>query len=739
MSSAQDLADVKRKRVAALANGYSLLRVHTQGKRPVGTNWRSGERPEILSNVTPEAANTGMNCRGHRVIDVDVDDPEVVDQIIARVIAHLPANPLIRRRPASARLALVYRADGEPGKLSVVGVKGKVEILGNGQQLVIDGIHPSGARLEWLRDRSPATIAANQLPVASEAAVLAFLEACGRILGVNSSVTSQSNFPLRAESVASAIRVNDLAGGLDELHWFDLLPPPERRSVVKACLDAINNLQNDPRDQWLQVLFAIGDAAVRGCPDAEQLALDWSRRGSGWTSEQDFSRAWNSFRPGRITVGTLLHLGERGGVDLAPWRGAIAQVRAHTAGAIFLTQPVAVPSSSTSRTIGAIAVANLPALPPKRKWVYGTYLVRGAVSLLVAPGARGKSSWLLTTALACASGRAILGQHVFGGALRVLYVNAEDAIAELSLRLRAAMQHHGLNNSDVVELHVAGADQIQLTLLTANHGQPSLNHDGWNKLIAEIDRIKPDVLLIDPLVALVGGVSLNDNSAAALMFGNFVNIAAQRKLAIMIAHHAAKNREVTSPDAAMGAASLVNLARICLSLEPLAETDAGKIGVAPWDARSIFRVVGTKQNLSRPNATDDWVRLTSVDMLNAEPPIYPRGDSVAVVEQFIPNPMSAVFPAPIIFSALQAIGAANPPLSPFGRAAGTSASAVIAAAIAPHLGGKASNAEAKAVLDYLIRMGKVAVQPIQVSRPGHGPYVRNGLVVSAAQATAGVP
>jgi AAA domain len=299
------------------------------------------------------------------------------------------------------------------------------------------------------------------------------------------------------------------------------------------------------------------------------------------------------------------------------------------------------------------------------------------------------------------------------------------------------MQHHGLKDTDVAGLHVAGADRLQLTLLTANRGQPSLNPDGWNELNAEIDHIKPDILLIDPLVALVGGVSLNDNSAAALMMGNFVSIAAQRKLAIMIAHHAAKNREATSPEAAMGAASLVNLSRISLSIEPLAEADAGKVGLAPWDAPSIARIVGTKQNFSPPNANNDWIRLKSVDMLNAEPPVYPHGDSVAVVEQFIPNPMSAVFCAPIIAAALQAIGSANPPLSPFGHAAG-SAVAVIAAAMAPHRAGNASNTEAKAVIDYLIRIGEVASQPVKVPRAGRGPYVRKGLVVIAAP-TVGVP
>ncbi|MET4017001.1 AAA family ATPase [Bradyrhizobium sp. S3.2.12] len=738
MSAPLDLAQVRQRRQAALENGYDILRVHAHGKRPVAENWQNGEMADALLDVTQKTANTGMSCRGRRVIDVDCDDPAVVDQIIAAAITHLPANPLVRRRPGSSRLALVYQADGEPGKLVAAGDKGKVEILGKGQQLVIDGIHPSGVRLEWMKGRSPATVSADKLPIASEAAILSFLSACTPILGISGPVTSRGNFPLRPERIASASDVSDLSGGLDSSHWFDLLAPPEKRSIVKACLDVIDNRQNDPRDQWLQVLFAIGDASARGCPDAEQLALDWSKRGRGWTSNHDFDQAWISFRRGKVTVGSLLHLGQRGGLDLAQWRPAIVQNLLPTNGVGACVQ---MPATSAKSHVnkGAILVANLPTKPPKRKWLYGTYLVRGSVSLLVAPGARGKSTWLLAVAIACASGRAILGTHVFGGPLRVLYINAEDSTDELALRLRAAMQYHGLKDSDVAKLYVAGADCLSLTLLVANRGQPSLNVNGWNDLIVEIDRVEPDIVLIDPLVALVGGVSLNDNSAAALMIGKFVSIAAERKIAVLIAHHAAKNREATSAEAAMGAASLVNLARICLSLEPLADGDAGKVGVAPWDARSIFRIVGTKQNLSPPNATDDWVRLKSVDMLNAEPPIYPHGDSVAVVEKFIPNPTSAVFPAPVIAAAMQAIGTANPPLSPFGRAAGTSAAAVIAAAIAPQLGGKATNAEAKAVLDYLMRIGNVAVQPVSVARPGRGPYVRNGLVVMATPTTVGVP
>jgi hypothetical protein len=66
------------------------------------------------------------------------------------------------------------------------------------------------------------------------------------------------------------------------------------------------------------------------------------------------------------------------------------------------------------------------------------------------------------------------------------------------------------------------------------------------------------------------------------------------------------SHELPCLDAAMGAASLVNLARIFLAIEPLSEGDATKVGVAPWDARSTFRVIGTKQNLCPPDTNDRW-------------------------------------------------------------------------------------------------------------------------------------
>ena len=209
-------------------------------------------------------------------------------------------------------------------------------------------------------------------------------------------------------------------------------------------------------------------------------------------------------------------------------------------------------------------VSALALVPEKREWLHGTDAMRSAVTLFVAPGARGKSSWLVVFGLACASGRSLLGAHVFGGPLKVLILSAEDPTAELARRVRAAMQHHKLNDFDVPGLYVIGADQWGLALLRAVGNVAVADEHGWSALLAEIEHIQPDIIVFDPLMSLMGGVDGNNNSAAAMFMGKLIELAAVRHMAVVVAHHAAKRKDPTSQDSALGAATFVNFARIVL-------------------------------------------------------------------------------------------------------------------------------------------------------------------------------
>jgi hypothetical protein len=379
----------------------------------------------------------------------------------------------------------------------------------------------------------------------------------------------------------------------------------------------------------------------------------------------------------------------------------------------------------------SVSIADLPLVPRKRQWLHGNDLMRGAVSMIVAPGARAKTTWLIACALACASGRPILGAKVFGGPLRILYLSAEDGSNEIALRVRGAMQHHALRDIDVPGFHVIGAERWEHPLLDTATGSPKIHEKGRHALVAELEAINPDVLFIDPLINVMGGVDANNNSAAAVLMGQLVSLATMRNMAIIVAHHASKGRDPKSPESAMGAASFVNLSRIVLSIEPLAGEHADRLGLPTWESSSVFRIVGTKQNYRPPDREDRWFRLRSSAIPNEDPPTYPNGDQVAVVEEFHPGASGAEFARGLIRDALKAIATAVPPLSPSPQATTRFAVPVIAQAIAPHRGGRADDMEGKNVLNHLIRSNLVRVEYIKLSRAEGRSDARKGLTLTS--------
>jgi AAA domain/Primase C terminal 2 (PriCT-2)/Bifunctional DNA primase/polymerase, N-terminal len=726
---------VRAFRKRAIANGYCPIPVRTRSKQPARKGWQNRADAEQLLEVSNDELNTGVLAGGLRCIDVDVDVVELVLKIFKVVRQRLPHGGLVRRRADSVRLAIVYRAaEGQPGKRSVAGSMGKVEVLGAGQQFVADGIHPSGASIYWLNGRGPDTVARDQLPAVTEDQIDELLNECAALLGANSAASATAENKIFEKDVGSGFATfvnntdpNDVLSAGIARTWFVALNPEEKSTLVRAFLDALDNRVNDPREKWLQTLFAVADAERLGCPGARDLALEWSRRGASWTGEADFDKTWCSSRPGGIGIGTLLAQAKEVGLDLSPWRDIALNRLNQSTGA---GPNAASANSAPHRRRRAVHVSALPVIPEKRQWLHGTDAMRGAVSLFVAPGGRGKSSWLIALALACASGRSLLGPHVFGGPLRVLLLSAEDPKAEVSRRVRAAMQHHRLADQDVAGLHIIGADDWSLSLLRSVGNVPAADPDGWAALNAELDDVEPDVLILDPLLSLMGGVDGNNNSAAAVFMGGLVKLAAERRIGVVVAHHTAKGRDLSSAESAMGAASFVNFSRIGLSIEPLAESEAVRIGVAPWDAKFVFRVLGIKQNFSAPEVSDRWFRYVSVELPNANPPVYLDGDKVAVVEPFEPGASGPVYGAAILAAALKALDGASPPLSPSKRATGRYAADAIATAIAPYRNGNISDVEAKAVLDHIIRSGLASVQKVKVPRPGGRADERDGLVVT---------
>lgn len=154
--STEEQARIAAFRKSLVQHDYHPVAVETGGKAPLSKDWRNLS-PVIT--VDTRQANTGLLAGSISVIDIDIEDRETVSAIVEHCTQEV-GEPMVRSRGDSERVALIYRSSDPNRKKSKISTRnGDIEILGLGQQLVVDGVHPGGSRYQ-LSD----LIAFEQLP-----------------------------------------------------------------------------------------------------------------------------------------------------------------------------------------------------------------------------------------------------------------------------------------------------------------------------------------------------------------------------------------------------------------------------------------------------------------------------------------------------------------------------------------------------------------------------------------------
>jgi hypothetical protein len=131
--------------------------VPLEGKRPVFGNWQrvnavADRVIEAWSHNYPKADNTGILTRLTPTLDIDIFNPELVQEI-ERAIEDRAAEhgEVLVRIGRAPKRAILFRTDEPFAKLVVQviapddaqGVRAeKLEFLGDGQQVVVHGLHP---------------------------------------------------------------------------------------------------------------------------------------------------------------------------------------------------------------------------------------------------------------------------------------------------------------------------------------------------------------------------------------------------------------------------------------------------------------------------------------------------------------------------------------------------------------------------------------------------------------------
>jgi hypothetical protein len=265
---------------------YSMHVTHTKGgkpippqsrgKVPVGHNWAQQARAGKLPVPSIDTTNTGTLGDGLRIVEFDIDDPVIVAKLEALAEKKLGASPCVRYRDNSPRRALLYRAaSGKPGKRTLQGVAGKIEVLGKGQQLHILGIHASGVPLKWC-PKPPGVISRGQLPEVTEEEITEYFDDAKALIGVVASTpvapSSTPTMPPRATAAMKPIAGTTApnASGIVNL-------PPRPAHLPKVDMRL--------RDAAMRSSFSFAEveAAVEAVPDGypgHPLG-----RGDPWRSE----------------------------------------------------------------------------------------------------------------------------------------------------------------------------------------------------------------------------------------------------------------------------------------------------------------------------------------------------------------------------------------------------------------------------------------------------------------------
>jgi hypothetical protein len=265
---------------------------------------------------------------------------------------------------------------------------------------------------------------------------------------------------------------------------------------------------------------------------------------------------------------------------------------------------------------------NVPMLP-RRRWVLEGTMLRGNVTVKVAPPGAGKSTLGVQQAVAIITGRPITGQQVYEQT-KVWVYNNEDDGDELKRRLAAVLQHWEVPFAEIKDQLAlnSGADR-PLLVAKADRAGNVIRLPDVDACIHHIKTHGIGVFIVDPFVE-THQVSENSNEQIKAVAVMFRDIARKGECAVMLVHHTAKPPRGSSEgraanlNTARGASALVGVARIVQTLFSMSPKDAERYGVPEEERHRYVRLDDAKTNVSPIGADARWFRRVGVTIANGD-------------------------------------------------------------------------------------------------------------------------
>jgi hypothetical protein len=255
-----------------------------------------------------------------------------------------------------------------------------------------------------------------------------------------------------------------------------------------------------------------------------------------------------------------------------------------------------------------------PAAIPPRPWLAPPYLMRGELTLLHGPGGGGKSQLAIPWAIANVLGRPF-GRLEPAGRSRIILTNFEDNSEEQQRRITAALEFFNATPADLKGwlYRVCVGPNGDATMFDVDeHGAVRVTQC-WEALEHACEKIKPDAVFLDPLVA-INAVPENDNQLMRrVMVLLRSRIAQHFNCAVVPMHHDNKSgddSESADQNNVRGGGDIVNAVRFELAVKKMALAQAEQMGIQADRRGYYFRLgsAASKLNYSAPEDSEWFER-----------------------------------------------------------------------------------------------------------------------------------
>jgi RecA-family ATPase len=659
----QSPADI---RLALLNAGFTP--VACINKEPILKEWqnRHDATPEQIAKWP--GANTGIATKNAPTCDIDIDLPEPAACVEDTARDWFDGRGIILTRFGKVpRRALLFRTSAPFPKIIAKfrapdSTKHKIEFLGDGQQVVVDGTHPdTGQEYRWHADLCPWNLKHEDLVEITEQEAHEFLAHASDVLEEQFGFTRiLSDGNGHDDTPGTADMQQPAHGDIDE-RLASIASGADANEVQPSVIATLLHAGEHPDD----VLVRVVDATVVA---AERHGLSWSRTIEEMHVRQRILAAYKNcdtllrkydpasgvipdwlpgeFHPAWLRVlkaggRPMWHYNHHGfciksAQQNFPARTADKSTPTGTSGD-SVDDPDTTADNASSKTTGAKKETPtrglIHAIPfrafdeaklPPREWLYASHYQRGQVTATIGPGGAGKSSVDLVEGIAMATARNLLGEQPTLRC-RVWIHNGDDDREEMNRRIAAVCRHYQI---PMIELEgwlwVTTKTDTDIKL-GAGNGTLAVNRVAVDAIISTILQNEIDVFIAEPLVTL-HGVPENNNTQMNAIVHLLSGVADSCDCAIEICHHTRKllaGFEEYSTDDGRGASAIRDAVRGSRVLNSLSRDEAREVGIEEQQRAFYFRVDRGKANYLPPAVKATWRKFENVELLN--------GDQVGVV------------------------------------------------------------------------------------------------------------